>query len=92
MSIIYGKLSEHDLMAMWRINEEGLPGVGKITQEALEDLLTLCELALGAYHEGALAGFVLCLLPRTRYFFFIGFRSAHSDPHQSPIRIKTIGI
>ena len=28
-----------------------------------------------------------CLLPRTRYFFIVGSRSAYTDPHQSPIRI-----
>ena len=67
MDIAYRKLTPHDLMAMWRINEEGLPGVGEISQDALGDLLSLCELALGAYHEDALAGFVLCLLPGTRY-------------------------
>lgn len=52
---------------MWRINEEGLPGVGKISEEAMADLLSLCELAVGAFSQGALVGFVLCLLPGTRY-------------------------
>jgi uncharacterized protein len=52
---------------MWRINEEGLPGVGKVSDEAMADLLSLCELALGAFSEDKLLGFVLCLLPRTRY-------------------------
>ena len=52
---------------LWRINEEGLPGVGKVTEAAMGDLLSLAELPLGVFEGGELLGFVICLLPRTRY-------------------------
>ena len=60
-------LSPEDVPAMWRINEAGLPGVGKVAPEAMMDLLTLAELPLGAFDGGQLVGFVLCLVPGTRY-------------------------
>ena len=52
---------------MWVINEEGLPGTGQVSQEALADLLDLAVLSLGAYQQGTLVGFVICLPPGTRY-------------------------
>lgn len=55
-----------DVPAMWRINEAGLPGTGRITEAALEDMLSYAELAVGAF-EDELLGYVLCLPPRTRY-------------------------
>ena len=60
-------LQTNDVPAMWRINEEGLPGVGKVSEEALANLLSLAAMPLGAYESDALVGFVLCLLPGTQY-------------------------
>lgn len=60
-------LQTNDVAAMWRINEQGLPGVGKVSEEKLADLLSLATLPLGAFEGDALVGFVLCLLPGTRY-------------------------
>ncbi|MDP6932998.1 MAG: GNAT family N-acetyltransferase [Myxococcota bacterium] len=60
-------LHTDDVPALWRINEEGLPGVGKVSEAALADLLALAELPLGAVDGNDLVGFVLCLLPGTRY-------------------------
>ena len=60
-------LRSEDAPALWRINEEGLPGTGKISQDAIIDLLGLAELPLGAFEGGELVGFVLCLPPKTRY-------------------------
>ena len=60
-------LTADDVPALWRINEEGLPGVGKVSEAAMADLLTLAELPLGAFEGDELVGFVLCLLPGTRY-------------------------
>ena len=60
-------LQTDDVPAIWRINEEGLPGVGKVSQTAVADLLSLSELALGVFEQDKLVGFVLCLLPATRY-------------------------
>ena len=61
------RLSPGDAPAMWRINEDGLPGVGKVALEAMMDLLTLAELPLGTFDGSRLVGFVLCLVPGTRY-------------------------
>jgi len=60
-------LCSDDIPSLWRINEEGLPGTGKVSQEEIANLLALSELSLGAYEDGLLTGFVICLLPRTRY-------------------------
>jgi predicted GNAT superfamily acetyltransferase len=61
------RLQSGDVPALWRINEEGLPGVGKVSEAELADLLGLAELPLGAFDGTDLVGFVLCLLPNTRY-------------------------
>ncbi|MEC9466156.1 MAG: GNAT family N-acetyltransferase [Myxococcota bacterium] len=61
------KLQVDDCAAMWRINEEGLPGVGKVTQASMEALLDFSILPLGMTADATLAGFVLCLLPGTQY-------------------------
>ena len=60
-------LRSEDAPSLWRINEEGLPGTGKISQDAIIDLLGLAELSLGAFEGDELVGFVLCLPPQTRY-------------------------
>jgi predicted GNAT superfamily acetyltransferase len=60
-------LSAADSEALWSINEEGLPGVGNVSQTELAKLVDLAELALGAFCEGQLVGFVICLPPRTAY-------------------------
>jgi predicted GNAT superfamily acetyltransferase len=67
MPLTLRTLTLEDVPTLWRINEEGLPGVGKVTQEAMADLLSLAELPLGAFEGDELVGFVLCLLPNTRY-------------------------
>jgi len=61
------KLNTDDVPAMWRINEEGLPGVGQVSEDAMGDLLSLATLPVGAFDEDVLVGFVLCLIPGTRY-------------------------
>ena len=60
-------LSNRDVPMMWEINEQGLPGTGQVTQDEMAKLLDLAEVSLGAYQDGKLAGFVLCLLPKTEY-------------------------
>lgn len=60
-------LHSDDIPQLWRINEEGLPGVGKVSEASLADLLSLSHLPLGVLEGDELIGFVLCLLPRTRY-------------------------
>ena len=60
-------LGSEDIPAIWKINEQGLPGTGKVSQDEIAELIRLAELPLGAYEENELVGFVLCLLPRTKY-------------------------
>ena len=60
-------LTPADASALWAINEECLPGVGQISQSAMEDLVSLASMPLGAYQDDTLMGFVLCLPPGTRY-------------------------
>ena len=65
--MIFRKLRSEDGPSLWRINEEGLPGTGKVSQDAIVDLVDLAELPLGAFEGDELVGFVLCLPPQTRY-------------------------
>ncbi len=60
-------LVSDDVPALWRINEEGVPGVGRITEAQMGRLLSLTHLALGAFEDEVLLGFVLCLRPGTPY-------------------------
>ena len=60
-------LTPEDVPRMVLINEQGLPGTGKVTEAEMADLLGLSELALGYDDDNVLTGFVLCLLPKTTY-------------------------
>lgn len=60
-------LSASDIDAMWSINEQGLPGTGKVSKEEIGKLLEFSSLSIGAYDQGELLGFVICLPPRTGY-------------------------
>ena len=67
MSLAIRTLQTDDLPALFRINEEGLPGVGKVTEDGLADLFSLAALPLGVFEGDTVVGFVLCLHPKTRY-------------------------
>tara|TARA_B100000925_G_C21839115_1_gene400654 strand:- start:32 stop:529 length:498 start_codon:yes stop_codon:yes gene_type:complete len=60
-------LSKTDLDSIWEINEDGLPGTGKVSQDEIEALLDFASLAVGAYYDEKLVGFVICLPPKTEY-------------------------
>ena len=60
-------LSKTDVDSIWEINEDGLPGTGKVSPEEIEGLLDFSSLAVGAYYGEELAGFVICLPPKTAY-------------------------
>ena len=60
-------LSESDIDAMWTINEQGLPGTGKVSKKEIVQLLEFSSLSVGAYDQGELVGFVVCLPPKTAY-------------------------
>lgn len=60
-------LSESDIDAMWAINEQGLPGTGKVSKVEIGQLLEFSSLSVGAYDQDELVGFVICLPPKTAY-------------------------
>ena len=60
-------LVETDFPLMLEINEQGLPGTGKVNQQEMQNLLELSELSLGVFADKKLLGFVICLLPKTEY-------------------------
>ena len=60
-------LSKTDVESIWKINEDGLPGTGKVSHEEIDSLLDFSSLAIGAYFGEELAGFVICLPPKTAY-------------------------
>jgi len=52
---------------IWTINEEGLPWVGKVSQDEIEQLLDFSSVTLGGFDNNHLQGFVMCLPPKTAY-------------------------
>jgi predicted GNAT superfamily acetyltransferase len=52
---------------MWEINEQGLPGTGKVSPDEISHLMNISEICLGAFENDSLIGFVLCLLPKRNY-------------------------
>ena len=61
------ELSGSDVQKMWEINEQGLPGTGKVDEQGLLNLLEYSEISVGAYEDGELLGYVICLPPSTKY-------------------------
>ena len=60
-------LSLDDVEVMWAINEEGLPGTGQVSAQELAALLDLASYSIGAFDDGGMLGFVICLPPATAY-------------------------
>jgi len=60
-------LTLDDVEAIWTINEEGLPGTGQVSHEELVALLDLASYSIGAFDNGEMLGFVICLPPSTAY-------------------------
>ena len=60
-------LVDSEAERIWAINEEGLPGTGKVSQQEIKALLEFSSLSIGAYLEDRLVGFVICLPPNTDY-------------------------
>jgi predicted GNAT superfamily acetyltransferase len=60
-------LSKEDSPSLWKINEEGLPGTGKVSEDEIKSLLDYSELSIGAFDGDILHGFVICLPPGTEY-------------------------
>ena len=60
-------LTVNDIQTMWEINEQGLPGTGRVSPEEMKSLLDISELSVGIFENDSLRGFVICLLPNTAY-------------------------
>ena len=60
-------LSFTEVEVIWEINEDGLPGTGQVSVDEIEALLEFSSLAVGAYSNEKLLGFVICLPPKTEY-------------------------
>ena len=60
-------LAPANIEAIWAINEQGLPGTGRVSEREVADLLQLSSLSVGMFDGNELLGFVICLPPRTRY-------------------------
>ena len=56
-----------DVSAIWEINEQGLPGTGKVTKKEISHLMEISEICIGAFEDDSLVGFVICLLPNQNY-------------------------
>lgn len=67
MDLEISPLSKSDVDSIWKINEDGLPGTGKVSRDEIEALLDFSSLAVGAYSGEKLVGFVICLPPKTNY-------------------------
>ena len=67
LGMILKDLDPSHVPSMWTINQQGLPGTGELSPEAMADLLDIAHLAIGCFEDESLIGFVLCLQPRTRY-------------------------
>lgn len=60
-------LLQQDALAVWEINEEGLPGTGKVTVEEISYLIEISNISIGIFDQDELVGFVICLSPNVDY-------------------------
>ena len=60
-------LLQDDASSVWEINEQGLPGTGKVTVEEISHLIEISDTSLGVYEQENLVGFVICLFPNVDY-------------------------
>ena len=67
MELEIRSLSKTDVDSIWKINEDGLPGTGKVSRDEIKELFDFASLAVGAYYSEELVGFVICLPPKTAY-------------------------
>ena len=61
------ELTQYDVESICSINEQGLPGTGKVTPQEISHLLELSTFSLGVFSNDELLGFVICLSPGTDY-------------------------
>jgi len=66
-NVVIRDVDDDDILMMLEINEQGLPGTGKVDIEQLSKLRQISEFTIGAYENGKMIGFVICLLPKQDY-------------------------
>ncbi len=67
MEPVIRNLNIDDLETMLEINDQGLPGTGKVSLEEMAALLNIAKLAIGWFDGRNLRGFVICLSPNVDY-------------------------
>ena len=70
-----------DSSLIWKINEQGLPGTGKVSEQEIVDLLEFSSLSIGLFDNNSLLGFVICLPPKTAYgsLNYLWFNERYDD-------------
>lgn len=70
-----------DSSLIWEINEQGLPGTGKVSEQEIVDLLEFSSLSIGVFASNSLLGFVICLPPKTAYgsLNYLWFNERYDD-------------
>ena len=70
-----------DSSSIWEINEQGLPGTGKVSEQEILDLLNFSSLSIGLFDNNSLLGFVICLPPKTAYgsLNYLWFNERYDD-------------
>lgn len=70
-----------DSSSIWEINEQGLPGTGKVSEQEIVDLLEFSSLSIGLFDNNSLLGFVICLPPKTAYgsLNYLWFNERYDD-------------
>jgi len=70
-----------DSSSIWEINEQGLPGTGKVSEQEILDLLNYSSLSIGLFDSNSLLGFVICLPPKTSYgsLNYLWFNERYDD-------------
>ena len=74
-------LQMSDSSSIWEINEQGLPGTGKVSEQEIIDLLNYSSLSIGLFDSDSLLGFVICLPPKTVYgsLNYLWFNQRYDD-------------
>jgi len=60
-------LLQGDAKSVWMINEQGLPGTGKVSVDEIQHLISISKVALGVFEQEDLVGFIICLSPNVDY-------------------------
>jgi predicted GNAT superfamily acetyltransferase len=65
--VIIRDLAPNDLDVAWRINQANTPAVGDELREAMDEILSMCAIALAVEVHEQVVGFCMVLPPGTRY-------------------------